>query len=253
MNSGNFVQEKGKGKSTTSHLEISSENASTKRKKDENINFTIAATLQELEGLSGQALLRMILENKLYTFYDDNKHVYCQSCQKPITLHHSNDGVRLKEHIITPTHIGKSQEKTDNNFIDLTESADDNDDIVLISQRNQNQKPLEMTSKDSKQYVCNGFFGSEYANDDLYNGLNRAGGYFKSIKCLEYCSKKWCYECGQLAKNEAFNRRKREYQKLNWLGRIYKPDSELQVELGLTKESGSIIAEKFPLELHLLE
>ncbi|CAG8723452.1 15105_t:CDS:2, partial [Funneliformis caledonium] len=133
----------------------------------------------------------------------------------------TNDGARLKEHIITPTHIGKSQEsrskrmcstfltsffnrtkdnntlETDNNFIDLTESADDNDYIVLISQRNQNQKLLEMTSKDSKQYVCNGFFRSEYAvfakygtsildqkikvkytilrNDDLYDGLNRAG------------------------------------------------------------------------------
>ncbi|CAG8450380.1 9491_t:CDS:2 [Funneliformis caledonium] len=95
---GNLVQGKG----------TQSENISIKRKNDENIKSTITATLQELEGLSGQALLRKILENKLYTLYDDNKHVYYQSCQKPITLRRSNDGARLKEHIITPMHIGKS-------------------------------------------------------------------------------------------------------------------------------------------------
>ena len=51
-------------------------------------------------------------------------------------------------------------------------------------------------------------------NDDLYDGSDQAGGYFKSMKCLGYCSKKWCYECGYLEKNEAFNKRNREYQEL---------------------------------------
>src|SRR6266542_2526777 len=69
----------------------------------------IMATLQELESLSEQVLLRKILENKSYILYDDNKYIYCQSCQKPITLHHSNDGARLKKYIITLMHIKKSQ------------------------------------------------------------------------------------------------------------------------------------------------
>ncbi|CAG8686666.1 5506_t:CDS:2 [Dentiscutata heterogama] len=38
-----------------------------------------------------------------------------------------------------------------------------------------------------------------------------AEGYFKSAKCLGYCSNKWCYECGLLSKNEAFNKRNHEY------------------------------------------
>ncbi len=47
-------------------------------------------------------MLKKILEDKSYDLFGDNKHVYCQSCQKLITLHHFNDGTRLKEHIITP-------------------------------------------------------------------------------------------------------------------------------------------------------
>ena len=132
------------------------------------------ATLQELKGLLEQALLRKILENKLYTLYDNNKHVYCQSYQKPIILYHSNDRARLKEYIITSMHIKKSQKSRskrmystflisffdqikdnynmlvmDNDFIDLTESIDDNDKVLQI---NQNQKPLKIISKDSKKY-----------------------------------------------------------------------------------------------------
>lgn len=105
----NSIQGKGKGKDTTFCAVIQDDNLSTKRIRDESIESKIADILQELEGLSGQALLRRILENKSYTLYDDNKHVYCQICQKPITLHRFNDGTRLKEHIITPTHIEKSQ------------------------------------------------------------------------------------------------------------------------------------------------
>jgi len=37
----------------------------------------------------------------------------------------------------------------DNDFIDLTESIDDNDKVLQI---NQNQKPLKIISKDSKKY-----------------------------------------------------------------------------------------------------
>ena len=47
-------------------------------------------------------MLKKILEDKSYDLFGDNKHVYCQSCQKLITLHRFNDGTRLKEHIITP-------------------------------------------------------------------------------------------------------------------------------------------------------
>ncbi|CAG8573129.1 5261_t:CDS:2 [Funneliformis caledonium] len=239
MNSGeisNLVQGKGKGKNIAYAEETQSENISTKRKNDENIKSTITATLQELKGLSGQALLRKILENKSYTLYDDNKYVYCQSCQKPITLHRSNDGARLKEH--TDNH---NASVIDNDFIDLTESVDDNEEV---SQINQNQKPSEVTSKDSKKYVkvfylvylAIEIIVSEYnifvkygtfiinqkikvqyiifRNDDLYDELNHVGGYFKSIKCLEYYSKKWCYNCDLLAKNEAFNKRNQEYQEL---------------------------------------
>ena len=38
---------------------------------------------------------------------------------------------------------------TNNNFIDLTELVDDDDEV---SQINQNQKPSEVASKDSKKY-----------------------------------------------------------------------------------------------------
>ena len=54
-------------------------------------------------------MLKKILEDKSYDLFGDNKHVYCQSCQKLITLHRFNDGTRLKEHIITPTHVENSQ------------------------------------------------------------------------------------------------------------------------------------------------
>ena len=91
------------------YIVIQSENLSTKRTRDENIEQRIIEILQELKDLSGQALLKKILENELYNLFDDNKHVYCQSCQKSITLHRSNDGTRLKEHIITPMHIENSQ------------------------------------------------------------------------------------------------------------------------------------------------
>ncbi|GET03185.1 hypothetical protein GLOIN_2v1811542 [Rhizophagus clarus] len=39
----------------------------------------------------------------------------------------------------------------------------------------------------------------------------------------------------------------------NWLGKTYCNNSELQSELGLTEESESILAKKFPLNLYLLE
>ena len=57
-------------------------------------------------------MLKKILEDKSYDLFGDNKHVYCQSCQKLITLHRFNDGTRLKEHIITPAHIENSQKIT---------------------------------------------------------------------------------------------------------------------------------------------
>lgn len=48
----------------------------------------------------------------------------------------------------------------------------------------------------------------------MYDRSGRAEGYFKSARCFGYCSKKWCYECGLLPKNEPFNKRNREYQEL---------------------------------------
>ena len=88
------------------------ENLSAKRTRDENTEQKIVEILQNLESLTGQALLKKILEDKSYDLFGDNKHVYCQSCQKLITLHHFNDETRLKEHIITPAHIENSQKIT---------------------------------------------------------------------------------------------------------------------------------------------
>jgi hypothetical protein len=86
----NLVQ--GKGKSTASCAVTQSGNLLAKRTRDENMEQKIEETLQSLEGLSGIVLLKKILENKSYNLYSDNKHVYCQSCQKLITLHCFNDG-----------------------------------------------------------------------------------------------------------------------------------------------------------------
>ncbi len=123
-------------------------------------------------------MLKKILEDKSYDLFGDNKHVYCQSCQKLITLHRFNDGTRLKEHIITPTHIENSQKitqeieskrmrstfltsffnKTNDNYntltidagiIDLTEPVEDQP--INIPLMNQNQQPLKMASKDLEQ------------------------------------------------------------------------------------------------------
>jgi hypothetical protein len=154
---------------------------SAKRTRDESIEQKIVEILQELENLSGQALLKKILEDKSYNLFDDNKHVYCQSCQKPITLHRFNDGIRLKEHIITPTHIENSQKTTqrveskrmrstfltsffnktndkynmptDTDIIDLTEPAEDQSSDILLINQNQKPAPLKITSENSEQ--CN--------------------------------------------------------------------------------------------------
>ena len=94
------------------NIAIQSENLLAKRTRDKCIEQKIAEILQELENLSGQVLLKKILEDKSYDLFDDSKHVYCQSCQKSITLHRIDDGTRLKEHIITPTHIENFQKVT---------------------------------------------------------------------------------------------------------------------------------------------
>ncbi|GBB91677.1 hypothetical protein RclHR1_19030003 [Rhizophagus clarus] len=162
----NFVQ--GKGKSTA-HTVIQSENLLAKRTRDENAEQKIAEISQNLEGLSGKILLKKILEDKSYDLFDDNKHVYCQSCQKLITLHRFSDGTRLKEHIITPTHIENYQKitqeieskrmrttfltsffnKINNNYntpimnIDLTEPVEDQPTNIPLT--------LKMVSKDLEQ------------------------------------------------------------------------------------------------------
>ena len=176
-----FVQGKGKEKDTTSsYTVIPNENSSAKRTHDESIEVKIADILQEFEGLSGQALLKKILEDKSYTLYNDNRHVYCQICQKPIALHRPNDGTRLKEHIITPTHIEKFQKmiqeteskrlhstfltsffnKTNNNYniqadnIDLIEPVEEpvEEPIEEFEQVEESQKLLEMAFKNSEKH-----------------------------------------------------------------------------------------------------
>ncbi|CAG8693659.1 16437_t:CDS:2, partial [Dentiscutata heterogama] len=61
------------------HLSVTDQNKSlsAKRIQNEDIKSKIAKILQQFDGLSGQSLLRKILEDKLYTLYNDNKHVYC--------------------------------------------------------------------------------------------------------------------------------------------------------------------------------
>ncbi|GBC03314.1 hypothetical protein RclHR1_05060017 [Rhizophagus clarus] len=105
--------------------------------------------------------------------------------------------------------------------IDLTEPVEDQPTNILLT--------LKMVSKDLEQHSTYAIFAKygisilnekskvQYTilrNDNLYDGSEQAEGYFKSMKCRGYCSKKWCYECGLLAKNEAFNKRNREYQEL---------------------------------------
>ncbi|CAG8550178.1 2019_t:CDS:2 [Dentiscutata erythropus] len=82
---------------------------SAKRTRNENAELNIAEILQQLDGLLGQSSLKKNLEDQSYTLYNNNKHIYCHSCQKPITLHCFNDGTRLKEHIITSMHLKNSQ------------------------------------------------------------------------------------------------------------------------------------------------
>ncbi|CAG8740193.1 38814_t:CDS:2, partial [Gigaspora margarita] len=132
----NIIQE-----NRTQHLNQNS----AKRTRNENVESNIAEILQQLDGLSGQSLLKKILEDQSYTLYNDNKHVYCHSCQKPITLHRFNDGTRLKEHIITLMHLEKSQK---------VESKKMRTTFLTTFYSNNTPKVMDLTDKELNNFAA---------------------------------------------------------------------------------------------------
>ncbi|CAI2189246.1 16269_t:CDS:2, partial [Funneliformis geosporum] len=85
---------------------------------------------------------------------------------------------------------------------------------------------LQCKDNSNSQYkVCNGFFSYNYAvlakygtkgknhqilqNDALFDGNEKAEGYFKHDNCMEKTCSQFCSQCASLASNEAFNKRNR--------------------------------------------
>ncbi|CAG8727810.1 1293_t:CDS:2, partial [Cetraspora pellucida] len=187
----NIVQEE----NITYHSTSQNKNLSAKRIQNESTKSKIAEILQQLNGLSDQSLLKKILEDRSYTLYNDNKHVYCHSCQKSITLHCFNDGTKLKKHIITSMHLENSQKtkskkmritflttffsNNDNNIltvIDLTKPNKELNNLVTVTvndsqltlstnQSNHSFKELDTLIKNQEKHP------KKYCSDNLDNLL----------------------------------------------------------------------------------
>ncbi|CAG8480595.1 7902_t:CDS:2 [Scutellospora calospora] len=181
--------------------------------------------IKQFDSLSSQSLLKKILEDRSYTLYNDNKHVYCHSCQKSITLHYFNDGTRLKEHIITSMHLENSpkteSKKMHTTFLTIFFSNNNNNTLTVIDLTKPNEElnnlvtvtvnDNQLTSSTNQVSKIKQHNSSKHIMQLL---LECAEGYFKSAKCLGNCSNKWCYKYSLLSKNEVFNKRNREYQEL---------------------------------------
>ncbi|CAG8827324.1 15791_t:CDS:2, partial [Gigaspora margarita] len=115
--------------------------------------------------------------------------------------------------------------------IDLTKSNKEFNNLATIIVDNNNQVTLILNEKSKVQYTI-------FQNNDLYDKSDHTEGYFKSTKCLGYCSRKWCYKYSLLPKHEAFNKRNHEYQKL--LAQI-----DCTIILNLKGELNSLVHSKY--------